>query len=96
MTSQRTFTFQPQSLYESFLKTALVGRRPNAGLAAKPMLVVATKMDAAQDPARVDALRKLASERGLGFHAISSVTGEGIEGLKQAMGEAVIRVENRG
>jgi len=64
-------------------------------LAAKPMLVVATKMDAAQDPERVEALRTLAAERGLGFHAISSATGEGIEGLKQAMGEAVLRVENR-
>jgi GTP-binding protein len=59
-------------------------------LAAKPMLLVATKMDAAQDAARVEALRKLAAERGLGFHAISSVTGEGIERLKQAMGDAVL------
>jgi GTP-binding protein len=58
-------------------------------LAGKPMLVVATKMDAAQDAGRVEALRKLAAEQGLEFHAISSVTGEGIERLKQAMGEAV-------
>jgi GTPase len=64
-------------------------------LAAKPMLLVATKMDAAQDPARVDALRKLASEQELGFHAISSATGEGIEGLKQAMGAMVLPVEKR-
>jgi hypothetical protein len=54
------------------------------------MLVVATKLDAAQDPARIDALRKLAAERGLGFHAISSATGEGIESLTRAMGAAVL------
>ncbi len=59
-------------------------------LAAKPMLVVAAKMDVAQDAARVEALRRLAGERGLGFYAISSVTGEGIERLKQGMGEAVL------
>jgi GTP-binding protein len=58
-------------------------------LAAKPMLVVATKLDAAQDQGRVEALRKLAADRGLDFHAISSVTGEGIEPLKQAMGRLV-------
>ena len=34
-------------------------------LAAKPMIVVATKMDAAQDPERVESLRNLAAERGL-------------------------------
>src|SRR6266478_3445038 len=34
-------------------------------LANKPMLLVATKIDAAQDPARVEALKRLASERGL-------------------------------
>ncbi len=56
-------------------------------LAAKPMLVVATKMDAAQDPSRVEALRRTALERGLPFCAISSVTGQGIEELKYAMAE---------
>jgi GTPase len=54
-------------------------------LAAKPMLVVATKMDAAQDPARVEALRNLARDRGLPFFAISSVTGLGLDDLKHAM-----------
>ena len=59
-------------------------------LVAKPMIVVATKMDAAQDPARVEALRELAHERGLAFFEISSVTGLGIENLKHAMGERVL------
>jgi GTP-binding protein len=54
-------------------------------LAAKPMIVVATKMDAAQEPARVEALRAVAQERGLPFFAISSATGQGLEELKRAM-----------
>jgi GTP-binding protein len=56
-------------------------------LAAKPMLIVATKMDAAQDPARVESLRTVAKERGLRFFAISSATGQGLEELKRAMAE---------
>jgi GTP-binding protein len=59
-------------------------------LAAKPMLVVATKMDAAQDPERVASLRQLAGQRGLAFFEISSVTGAGIEKLKFAMAERVL------
>src|SRR5580700_1756697 len=51
-------------------------------LVAKPMIVVASKMDAAQDPSRVDALRRLAEARGLPFYEISSATGLGIEKLK--------------
>src|SRR5579872_5332943 len=54
-------------------------------LVSKPMIVVATKMDAAQDPERVDSLRGLAKERGLAFYEISSATGLGIEALKHAM-----------
>jgi GTP-binding protein len=59
-------------------------------LAAKPMIVIATKLDAAQDPARVDALRELAKQRGLAFFEISSATGQGIDDLKFAMAERVL------
>ncbi len=59
-------------------------------LAQKPMIVVAAKMDAAQDPERVARLRRLAEERGLPFFEISSVTGQGIEALKHAMAERVL------
>jgi GTP-binding protein len=59
-------------------------------LAAKPMIVVATKMDAAQDPKRVAALQRLAKKRGMPFFKISSVTGEGIVELKRAMAERVL------
>lgn len=59
-------------------------------LAGKPMLVVGTKLDAAQDPERCASLERLAQERGLPFFAISSVTGEGVEALKRAMGERLL------
>src|SRR5437660_3752261 len=62
-------------------------------LANKPMMLVATKIDAAQDPARVDALKRLAGERGLPFFAISSVTGEGLEQLRYAMAERILAPE---
>ena len=51
-------------------------------LARKPMIVVATKMDAAQDPERVASLRDLAAERGLPFFEISSATGPGHRGAE--------------
>ena len=59
-------------------------------LVAKPMIVVATKMDVAQDPARVEALRDLAKSRELPFFEISSATGQGIDALKHAMADRVL------
>src|SRR5580693_8353026 len=59
-------------------------------LAAKPMIVVAAKIDAAQDPKRVTALKRLATKRGLPFYKVSSVTGEGIDALKRGMADAVL------
>ncbi|HLJ24840.1 MAG TPA: GTPase ObgE [Candidatus Acidoferrales bacterium] len=61
----------------------------SADVAGKPMIVVATKMDAAQDLQRVKSLEKMASKRKLPFLKISSVTGLGIEPLKAAMAKAV-------
>lgn len=60
-------------------------------LANKPVFVVATKLDAAQDPERLESLRRMAAEKQLPFFAISSVTGEGIEELKFAIGERVCK-----
>jgi len=59
-------------------------------LLEKPMIVVATKLDVAQDPDRVAAIQHHAAERGLPFYKISSVTGEGVESLKRAMADAVL------
>jgi GTP-binding protein len=58
-------------------------------LAQKPVIVVATKLDAAQNRSRLDSLERMAADKGLPFYAISSVTGEGIEALKYAMAERV-------
>jgi GTPase len=57
----------------------------SAALVEKPMIVVAAKLDAAQDPERLKALEELAKAKGLDFYAISSVTGQGIEQLKRGM-----------
>jgi GTP-binding protein len=59
-------------------------------LTHKPMFVVASKMDAAQDPDRVAALREVARERELPFFEISSATGQGIEELKYAIAAKVL------
>jgi GTP-binding protein len=61
-------------------------------LAAKPMLVVATKLDATTDRRRLEALRAFCVARQLEFCAISSVTGEGIPQLVHAMVAALDRL----
>ena len=58
-------------------------------LAAKPMLVVATKLDVTADRARLERLRAFCAERTLPFYAISSVTGEGVSELVRAMADAL-------
>jgi GTP-binding protein len=58
-------------------------------MSRKPMFVVASKVDAAQDPERLASVRRLAAQRGLPFFAISSVTGEGINELVYAMAEKI-------
>jgi GTP-binding protein len=62
----------------------------NEDLARKPMIVLASKMDVAQDPEKVDAVRALAEARGLAFYEISSATGQGIEALKFTLAERVL------
>ena len=59
-------------------------------LAAKPMFVAATKMDAAQDPELVERVKKKAAEHGMPFFPISAVTGEGVPELVRAMAAQVI------
>jgi GTPase len=59
-----------------------------AGLERKPMIVAASKMDAA-NPAKVEKLRRHARKLGLQFYAISAVTGAGIPELTWAMAHCV-------
>ena len=47
-------------------------------LAEKPMIVVATKLDATTDRTRLEKLRDFCAERGLEFHSISSASGAGV------------------
>ena len=64
----------------------------SADLARKPMIVVATKLDATSNRDHLDKLRTFAAERGLEFHAISSASGEGIVELVRAMANALDRI----
>jgi len=61
----------------------------NQDLARKPMIVVATKMDIAQNPERVESLKRIARKKRLRFFPISAVTGEGVQKLKLAMAEII-------
>jgi len=53
----------------------------DAELATRPQIVVATKIDALDEPERLNSLRRRAEEDGKPFHAISSATNEGVREL---------------
>ena len=50
-------------------------------VASRPRVLVASKIDAVSDPARVDSIRAAAGRRGLPFLAISAATGAGLKEL---------------
>jgi GTP-binding protein len=54
-------------------------------LPTKPMIVVANKIDACQDPERINALKAKAQARELAFYAISAVVGSGLDDLRYAI-----------
>jgi GTP-binding protein len=56
----------------------------NPDLPAKPKIIVATKMDAA-DPKKVQKLQRWSKKKNLELVKISSVTGEGLDELKHAV-----------
>jgi len=58
-------------------------------LASRPQFVVATKIDAVDEPERIERLRARASRDGREFFAISSVTGAGVRELITAVGREV-------
>jgi len=58
-------------------------------LASRPQIVVATKIDAVDEPERIERLRERASQDGRAFFAISSVTGAGVRELIAAVGREV-------
>jgi len=57
----------------------------NQDLATRPQFVVATKIDALDEPPRLDSLRQCALEDAKPFFAISSATGEGVRELINAV-----------
>lgn len=56
----------------------------SSAVAAKPMLLVASRIDAADNQTRLHALRDFARERRVRLYEISAVTGAGLEELKHA------------
>lgn len=59
--------------------------RYDADLGARPQIVVATKIDALDEPQRLDKLKRRAKKDGKVFFAISSVTNSGVKELVNAV-----------
>jgi GTP-binding protein len=59
---------------------------------AKPMIVAASKMDAVDDPSRVDALERHVRDLGLPLFRISAVAGTGLDALLEAMWRQIAAV----
>lgn len=58
-------------------------------LASRPQIVVATKIDALDEPERLERLRERAERDGRPFYAISSATNEGVRQLVNAVSRAL-------
>jgi len=58
-------------------------------MAARPQIVVATKIDALDEPERLESLRRRADQDERKFFAISSVTGAGVRELINAVGHEI-------
>jgi GTPase len=76
---------------EDFLKITRELELYKADLMGKPQIVVGSKTDAVDDPARVERLRDFCDERRLEMFEISAVTGYGIDSFIVAVG---LKVEN--
>jgi len=61
-------------------------------LGQKPMMVVASKLDATTDRTRLEELRTFCAQRDLPFHAISAATGEGVRELVLAIAGKLERI----
>jgi GTP-binding protein len=58
-------------------------------LATRPQIVVATKIDALDEPERLESLRRRAAEDDKPFYAISSATKQGVDELVRAVARAL-------
>jgi GTP-binding protein len=61
-------------------------------LLEKPMIVVATKLDATTDRTKLNELRDFCKKRELEFHAISAAAGEGVKELVRGIADALDRI----
>jgi GTPase len=61
-------------------------------LTHKPMIVVATKLDATTDRTMLEELRKFCTKNGIEFQAISAATGEGVKELVREMADALDKI----
>jgi GTP-binding protein len=61
-------------------------------LVEKPMIVVATKLDATTDRTHLEELENFCKQRSLEFHAISAATGEGVKDLVRSIADALDKI----
>jgi len=61
-------------------------------LLKKPMIVVATKLDATTERAKLEELRKFCKKKGLEFHAISAAAGEGVKELVRGIADELDKI----
>jgi GTPase len=61
-------------------------------LLEKPMIAVATKLDATTDRTKLGELKKFCKKKGLEFHAISAAAGEGLKELVRGIANALDKI----
>jgi len=64
----------------------------SSSLVEKPMIVVATKLDATTDRTRLEALQDFCMGRNLEFHSISAVAGDGVKELVRSIADALDKI----
>jgi GTPase len=64
----------------------------SASLIEKPMIVVATKLDATTDRTRLETLRDYCKQHHLEFHSISAVVGDGVKDLVRSIADALDKI----
>jgi GTP-binding protein len=64
-------------------------------LADKPMVVAANKIDALDDPGRLERLREHVAKQGFPLFAVSAVTGDGVPALLETVWQAIARHATR-
>ncbi|MBS1840312.1 MAG: GTPase ObgE [Acidobacteria bacterium] len=61
-------------------------------LPEKPMIVVASKLDATTDQTRVNELRIFCEKKNLPFHSISAATGDGVKELVRSIADSLDKI----